>query len=63
MWLWYLELYVFALLAFALGAGAGLAGVRLAVRRRADDPALVTQPTAAALSPAAASATKPEATT
>jgi hypothetical protein len=43
MWLWYLELYAFALAAFALGAVSGLLLVRLAVRRTADDPALGAQ--------------------
>jgi hypothetical protein len=44
MWLWYLELYVFTLAAFALGAGLGLLLVRLTVRRTADDPSLVSEP-------------------
>lgn len=44
MWLWYLELYVFTLAAFALGAGLGLLLARLAVRRTADDAELVSEP-------------------
>lgn len=40
MWLWYLELFLFTLVAFALGAGVGLLLVSLVVRRRADDPSL-----------------------
>lgn len=44
MWLWYLELYVFTLAAFALGAGLGLLLARLAVRRTADDTELVSEP-------------------
>ena len=44
MWLWYLELYVFTLVAFALGAGLGILLVRLTVRRTADDPSLVSEP-------------------
>lgn len=38
MWLWYLELYVATLAAFALGAVVALVVVRLVVRRTADDP-------------------------
>ncbi len=41
MWLWYLELYLLAVLMFAFGALVGLAGVRLAVRRTANEPGLV----------------------
>ena len=37
MWLWYLELYIATLVAFALGAVLALGLVRLAVRRRAED--------------------------
>lgn len=37
MWLWYLELYVATLVAFALGAVLALGLVRLVVRRRAED--------------------------
>ena len=33
MWLWYLELYIAVLLAFVVGAGVGVGGVRLLVRR------------------------------
>jgi hypothetical protein len=38
MWLWYLELYVAMVIAFALGALLALALVRLLVRRKADNP-------------------------
>ena len=39
MWLWYLELYLATLVAFALGAVLALGLVRLVVRRRAEDHA------------------------
>ena len=56
MWLWYLELYLLTLIAFALGAGVGLLAVRFAVHRRADDPTLGA-PVAPATDHTAASAT------
>lgn len=39
MWLFYLETYLFVLVAFTLGVAVGLLGVRLAVRRTAPEPA------------------------
>jgi hypothetical protein len=53
MWLWYLELYLLTLIAFATGAGVGLLAVRFAVRRRADDPTLGAPLAPAAEHPAA----------
>jgi uncharacterized membrane-anchored protein YhcB (DUF1043 family) len=42
MWLFYVETFIFVLVAFALGAAVGLSAVRLGVRRVA--PAQVKQP-------------------
>jgi hypothetical protein len=39
MWLFVVEAYLFVLVAFSLGVGIGLVGVRLCVRRLAPPPA------------------------
>jgi branched-subunit amino acid ABC-type transport system permease component len=48
MWLWYLELYLVILVAFAAGALVGLAVVRLLVRRTTNSPVPVKRARAGA---------------
>ncbi len=51
MWLFLVETYLFVLVAFALGVGVGLVGVRVLVRRQA--PPRADSPDAARAAPVA----------